>query len=429
MRKHTLIRIYTSTHQRPYQYKEDKTICGIVYSKSFTDKDVTNTVLKRFENQRGRGTTSFGFYLPEKDKLVHNVKEGRIKSLLKRTVGENKEVLFHHRFSTSTVDVRNACHPFSTKDYFENQYIGVHNGMISNDDKLLTEHRQLGINYISTQPNGTFNDSEALVYDLARYFEGETSQLTAEGSIAFIMVKRDKAGKPVTLFFGRNSGNPLKMKKTKHSLTLSSEGEGEDIPMNTLHMFDYDTGELRTRYLHIPTTTYSYVGNYGSKYSTNASSTTYDDADYDAYWDRRYKSNLLSSSQLDLEGYNQLRDETFAMRSGTAEEIKAAILEENLGSLKGAMYSAENEYEQSVVEMTLLDRTICSEEDDETQIAIVDYWVELDDYSKVMKGIADQFYAEAKAQDAEINAALGEREDSADKQLGFHSNRRTVGVF
>ena len=172
-------------------------------------------------------------------------------------------MLFHHRFSTSTADVPNACHPFSTKDFFKNNYVGVHNGVIGNDDELEKQHLELGINYISRQTNGQFNDSEALIYDIARYLEGEVDELTARGSIAFIIIKRNKDGKNKTLFFGRNNGNPLKMKMTKHSLTLSSQGEGKDVEANQLYSYDYETGELKKRYLLIPYYESSGYSNYG----------------------------------------------------------------------------------------------------------------------------------------------------------------------
>ena len=178
--------------------------------------------------------------------MTHNVKEGRILSLLRREKQES-EVLFHHRFPTSTANVRTGCHPYSTKDYFENNYVVVHNGVLRNEAELKTAHNKLGIQYVSVQENGRFNDSEALAFDIARYLEGEKDKIDAKGSIAFIAIKRDKAGKPMTLFFGRNSGNPLKMKKTKFSLTLSSEGEGEMIEPNTLYSMSYDTLEVTKR--------------------------------------------------------------------------------------------------------------------------------------------------------------------------------------
>lgn len=174
--------------------------------------------------------------MPEENRLLHNRDEGRALTHLRR-VGA-KQVLWHHRFPTSTSNVHNACHPFSTKDYFEHNYVGVHNGVLWNEKELKSEHELRGIKYVSQQKSGDFNDSEALIYDIARYIEGEVKEITAEGTIAFIVVQMDKEGKQKAVYFGRNSGNPLVMKKTKKSITLSSEGEGEPIEPNVLYRMD-----------------------------------------------------------------------------------------------------------------------------------------------------------------------------------------------
>lgn len=237
-------------------------MCGIVYSKSLVGKPVNKTILKRYIFQRSRGTDGFGFYNPQTNRLTHNPREGRILSLLRRDK-KATEILFHHRMPTSTMNVRNACHPFSTKDYFKNNYIVVHNGVLWNENILKAEHEQRGIDYISEQEDGSFNDSEALAYDIARLIEGEVTHLKAEGSIAFIAIQRDKRGTPKAVYFGRNTGNPLVMKKTKASFTLSSEGDGEMIDPNTLYCYTYRTGEITQTPLHIPTSTRYYGGAYG----------------------------------------------------------------------------------------------------------------------------------------------------------------------
>lgn len=239
-------------------------MCGIVYSKSLVGKPVNRTIAKRYLAQRRRGTDGFGFYTPETDRLTHNVREGRILSLLRRNK-KATEILFHHRMPTSTANVRNACHPFSTKDYFEHNYVGVHNGVLWNEDELRKEHEKLGIDYVSEQIDGAYNDSEALIYDLARYIEGQVTHLTAEGSIAFIICQRDKKGKPTAVFFGRNEGNPLVMKKTRKSFTLSSEGKGENILPNTMYKYDYDTGVISMSPCRIPS--YSSGSNFQVVYS------------------------------------------------------------------------------------------------------------------------------------------------------------------
>lgn len=244
-------------------------MCGIVYSKSFNGRSVVPTIVERYKAQRHRGTNGFGFFLPASNRLTHNVKEGRILSLLKHREDES-EVLFHHRFPTSTANVRNACHPFSTKDVFENNYVVVHNGVLRNESELKKKHDTQGIGYVSLQDNGRYNDSEALAYDVAQYLEGFKDTIDATGSIAFIAIKRDKAGKPVTLFFARNSSSPLKMKRTRFSLTLSSEGEGELVDTNTLYSMSYDTLEITKRPCVIGTgwTSYNsgYTGGHGTGY-------------------------------------------------------------------------------------------------------------------------------------------------------------------
>lgn len=233
-------------------------MCGIVYCKNLKGKPVKKTVAKRYLAQRSRGHDGFGFYTPEDNRLTHNAKEGRILSLLRRS--KASEILFHHRYPTSTSNVRNACHPFSTKDYFDHNYIVVHNGVLYNEDDLKKEHEESGIKYVSEQEDGRFNDSEALTYDIARYLEGEVNELKAQGSIAFIATQM-KDGKPVALYFGRNGGNPLKATRTKDSILLSSEGSGQMIKENTLYKYDYETGTTTERYMKIPMhTSYGYNG-------------------------------------------------------------------------------------------------------------------------------------------------------------------------
>lgn len=231
-------------------------MCGIVYSMSFIGKPVNKTIKKRYLAQRSRGTSGFGFYVPESDRLTHNPREGRIMSLLRRNK-KASEILFHHRMPTSTPNVRNACHPFSTKDYFKHNYVVVHNGVLWNDSELKAAHNRLGIDYVSEQEDSSFNDSEALTYDLARYIEGEVDSITARGSIAFIVIQRDKKGRRKALYFGRNTGNPLIMKRTIKSLTLSSEGDGVLIDPDVMYRFDYKTREVTREKCVFPTSGFS----------------------------------------------------------------------------------------------------------------------------------------------------------------------------
>ncbi len=231
-------------------------MCGIVYYKSFDGRNVSKKVLKQYNRQRDRGTEGFGYYMPETNRLAHNAREHRIKRLLKRE--QATEVLFHHRWPTSTDNVRNACHPFSTKDTFEHNYVMVHNGIVHNDYQLQNRHEDMGIKYVSEQADGRFNDSEALLYDVALYLEGLQDKITAEGSIAFVMIENDQSGTPINLHFARNSGSPLKMSFTDAILSLSSEGIGDNILPDTIYSFNYATEKLTLTPMVIPEYNYTW---------------------------------------------------------------------------------------------------------------------------------------------------------------------------
>lgn len=354
------------------------------------------------------------------------MKETRIKSLLKRSKGSNHEVLFHHRFSTSTADVPNACHPFSTKEFFKNNYVGVHNGVISNDNELEKQQLALGINYISRQKNGQFNDSEALIYDIARYLEGDVTELTAKGSIAFIIIKRNKDGKAKTLFFGRNSGNPLKMKRTKHSLTLSSQGEGKDIEANQLYSFDYETQELTKRYLYIP-----YYSRYSSNYNYTSKSPSYDydgryvsndGYDYGSYdssgnycrpsWD---DEESMEREQREFEegaGYTArtakaiISDADFMPRTGTQSNIERDMLVDASGDYEAAALDALSEYEAAAAEEKRIDDAIYTVISNQSYEELSDYWYTINAYKTMMYQIFNKFEA------ASVVVATGGKKES-----------------
>lgn len=308
-------------------------MCGIVYSQSFDGKPVNKTIMARYLKQRNRGHSGFGFYLPNQNRLTHNPREGRIMSLLRRS-NEATEILYHHRMPTSTANVRNACHPFSTKDYFRNNYVLVHNGVLWNEHELKEEHNKIGIDYVSEQASGEFNDSEALTYDVARYIEGDVKYISAEGSIAFICVQNDKKGHKRALYFGRNSGNPLVMKRTRWSLTLSSEGDGEMIDPDTLYRFDYKTHKLTRRPILIPerskdTFAYTYTSKDGRPLLGSGQ---------DGYWDRLPQGlvdeDFSSKSYQELESdYIQWQKEDLLGEAYGDAELAIDLAEEDIQKL------------------------------------------------------------------------------------------------
>lgn len=189
----------------------------------------------------------------EYENLIRETQEGGIKRWLKNY--PSQEILFHHRFPTSTDNVKNACHPFSTGKYFDKCYVLVHNGWITNAYELKAAHEKLGIVYHSNQPNGyEFNDSEALLWDVALYLEGEQTELKAQGAIAFIVME---IGKPNKLHFGRNS-SPLNLAFDEQvCLMLSSEGKGKSIDPHQLYTYDYKKHAIEQKFLTIPTTVYA----------------------------------------------------------------------------------------------------------------------------------------------------------------------------
>lgn len=224
-------------------------------------------MLQQFDKQRSRGTQGFGIFDGLKMNMVHETKENKILKWLVKY--DSPLLLMHHRFPTSTVNVKQAAHPFSTKQHFgDNQYIMVHNGIITNDDELYVKHAKLGIRYHSLLDDLSFNDSEALLWDFALLMEGKQKELTAQGAQAFICLKLVK-GKLEKMYFGRNH-NPLNMLRTKEGISLSSEGEGESILSDTLYTWNYDLRRLTTRPLEIKRTVYV-TSSYTRPYEYNPS--------------------------------------------------------------------------------------------------------------------------------------------------------------
>ena len=211
----------------------------------------------------------FGFFNGKY--TVKAAMEKRIKHKLESKKNQTDLLLFHHRFPTSTENVKRAAHPFNTGDYFGNvRYVLVHNGVITNAKDVREKHQKLKkpVKYQSELDNGKFNDSEALLWDLALTIEGKQKELTVYGGIAFIAVKLVN-NVPQKLYFGKNLGRPLKMKRDETGMFLSSEGGGEDITESRLYTYDYKKRRLTEKYFRIP----SYNPTYASDWSYGKSGT------------------------------------------------------------------------------------------------------------------------------------------------------------
>lgn len=232
-------------------------MCGIVYGHNFEKKNsVNNDVMQLFDKQRTRGLQGFGLFDGQEMNIVRETKEDNILKWLCKY--DSNLILFHHRMPTSTDNVKKAAHPFSTHTYFgKHQYILVHNGHIGNAKTLKEEHEKLGIKYKSITHDGRFNDSEALLWDLALVLEGKKKELKAGGGIAFICI-RLKDGKLDRMYFGRNY-NPLNMEFTESSVRLSSAGPGIPAVRDRLYTYNYKTKKLFDIEFDIPYSGYEYT--------------------------------------------------------------------------------------------------------------------------------------------------------------------------
>lgn len=316
-------------------------MCGIVYAHDFSGNPVNNGILQQFDKQRSRGVEGFGLFDGEYQNII---KESKEDSILKWLVKyDSSMILFHHRRPTSTINVKRAAHPFSTKEYFgDTQYILVHNGMIWNSDDLFDEHIKEGIEYQSLLQDGTFNDSEALLWDVALFLEGKQEKLNVAGGIAFICIKKVK-GKLTKMFFGRNT-NPLNMYMDKGGITLSSEGKGDPIERDNLYIFNYDNQKVSKMELEIPTYTKTY---------TNVCNTNqYTDSNYD--WKSGWKFNEVLSYDKDgnptFTGDNWYDDddelELFTPEQSKVNAEVYTLLSTAYGNFETAYMIAEDEYEE-----------------------------------------------------------------------------------
>jgi len=291
-------------------------MCGIILAESFDGLDVNEFVAQQYEAQKHRGSEGFGFFDRTRNRLRKATKERKILSQLKNT--PSSSIMFHHRWPTSTDNVKNACHPFSTKDHFDTNYVLIHNGHIQNSKELRVEHEALGITYNSVQPDDGFNDSEALLWDVALTLEGKQDELKAYGNIAFIVLAmpRDKR-KSTVLHFARNV-QPLNMQLDETMILLASELDGEEIDSHKLYSYNYKSNKLTTKDFEVPNyaafapvpyrTAQGFPGVpsynfnhqnevlddfWGDKYPENYGSNTKANQEYDQWLHPTYKDELL----------------------------------------------------------------------------------------------------------------------------------------
>lgn len=231
-------------------------MCGIVYVKRLDGKPAAKMVRKSYEAQKTRGSDGFGYVTINSPARMLRFADEKptFAALAKETA---HEIIFHHRTPTSTANLAELAHPIVVDNAaLTYRYYVVHNGIISNDDELRAKHETAGFVYTTLcrryyevgdmryEMTSQFNDSEAFAIELARAIEGKQAQVDALGSSAFIALAVDKkTDRAVTLYYGRNEGNPLKLEKTPSYIAIRSEGNGQDVPTHTLNAYNYATGK------------------------------------------------------------------------------------------------------------------------------------------------------------------------------------------
>lgn len=322
---------------------------------------INKKILKQYLRQRNRGTMGFGVYDIKNKQLVKETTEAKIKKWVNKH--NSPELLFHHRIPTSTPNVQNAAHPFSTKDYFDDkEYILIHNGVMRNEDELARKHDEMGIRYSSVQENGRFNDSEALLWDVALYLHGDQEKAQAVGTMAWICLEKDKNDPSKNnLFYYRNSGNPLFINNNKKTFMLSSEkieGNFDMVVQDKLYRYNYGTDQTTTKDLVMPTYFYTAPSRTWNQLNEqeNSRREAYEDEQrkYGGYGEETDDSLDYISTHIPdfqkLELLKKLKDRTqfvIDVKELTHKYLMDATLNAKPGYYELAVMALEDDFEQS----------------------------------------------------------------------------------
>lgn len=245
-------------------------MCGIVASLTWDEKgkkgrNVAIEVKDQFLRQRSRGTAGFGLVTIDRGRDITVMRTpSELDALIELRLARSEMVLFHHRTPTSTANSAETAHPILVRDArLKNDYLFMHNGIISNDLAMHEKLTKEGWLY-NTEGPGRFNysgasrvewnDSESLAISVAMAAEGLAKEVEARGSAAFIMLEVDKVTMKATrLLWGRNDSNPLLLAMSRGGMHLSSEGKGEAVAPNELYAMDLDTKKVTSRKMTFPT--------------------------------------------------------------------------------------------------------------------------------------------------------------------------------
>ena len=260
-------------------------MCGIVYIRRTDGGKIIKTLWKKYNAQKTRGKDGFGFVAVDNRGMMSEYCRAADEKSIKKSLDAHhgaREILFHHRTPTSTVNVKETAHPIKVSlASSKYDYYVIHNGIISNDDELKKAHNAQGIAYtteISTQYTvgsvvyrgaTKFNDSEALAVDLVLTFENAQSTSRAKGSVAFVAYQIHRiTGKVIALYYGHNAGAPLILTRGNNIMALTSEGISDyhnALADDVIYRYDYATD--KTAKMTATLSSYAVITPYGYGYS------------------------------------------------------------------------------------------------------------------------------------------------------------------
>lgn len=298
-------------------------MCGLLYAFRQNGQGASKIILKRFQQQKNRGTEGFG-YIAIKDGKIENVARFEEEKKMIKNLEKEKanEILFHHRIPTGTPNFIDMTHPIVVKNkLLKRNYYVIHNGMISNDLELKMEHEKLGFNYTTDMVKKTtyqtknfditetkmhlFNDSEVLAIDLALTLENKQKEMKTKGSIAFICLETDKRNNIKKIHYGHNTQNPLVLEKNNDLFVLKSEGSGITIETDVLTTIDYKTKEIAYNDMDIGIKVISTIGR-GVKYGGRQK--WEDDTDFEEQYENTRQTIGFDTGTAD-DYYQGLQDE------------------------------------------------------------------------------------------------------------------------
>lgn len=249
-------------------------MCGIVAIKRIDGRSAVKMVNRRYKHQKERGQEGFGFVALKGGKYVNFLKCATEKPILDSLLEQDAdEVIFHHRKPSSTPNFWEGAHPIHIDlPSLKYEYYIVHNGVISNSDELKAEHDKEKIKYKTLfrqywlsemgnvrQCDEKWNDSESLSIELAKELEGKQEGIAkVRGTIAFVALQMEKeTGIARTLFWGRNTGNPLLFVRNADFFCITSLGKGDEVKIHELNWFDYQTNEFGKKEFTVGTMVYT----------------------------------------------------------------------------------------------------------------------------------------------------------------------------